>query len=85
MNGKLIPKAAVWLLLAAGLLLPVAICVVFGLAGLLGATGDAVGSFVLGWIARALGILWVLDLVVLLLAQAAASLLTRDEPPPPGD
>ncbi len=80
MNGKLIPKAALWLPLAAGFLLPVAICVILGLAGLLGATGDAAGSFVLGWIARGLGILWVLDLVVLLLVQAAASLLTRDEP-----
>lgn len=85
MNGKLIPKAAIWLFLAAGLLLPVAICVILALAGLLGATGDATGSFVLGWIARALGILWVLDLIVLLLVQAAASLLTRDEPPPPAD
>lgn len=81
MNRQLIPKAAVWLLLAAGLLLPVAICVVLGLAGLLTATGDAAGSFVLGWIARALGILWVFDLVILVLAQAAESLLNRGEPP----
>ena len=81
MNGKSTPKPLLWALLATGLLLPVAICVILGLAGLLSATGDDVGAFVLGWIARGLGILWVLDLVFLLLIQAAATLLTREDPP----
>lgn len=86
MNGKLVPKALLWVLLGVGLLLPVAVCVVLGLAGLLAATGDAPGSFVLGWVARALGILWVLDLIALVLVLAAESLAGRVDPPepPPG-
>jgi len=81
MRGKLIPKAVVLALLAAGLVLPIAVCLVLALAGLLTATGDAAGSFVLGWIARGLGLLWVLDLICLVLALAAESLASGEDPP----
>jgi hypothetical protein len=70
-------------LLAVGLVSPIGICVLAGLAGLLEATGDAGGSLVVGWIARALAVMWVLDLICLVLALGMETLVDRDEPPGP--
>jgi len=65
-------------LMAAAVILPIAICIVMGVAALLGTMGDAVGGRVLGWIALAVGIFWSLDLVVLLLIQALVTLNDHD-------
>jgi fumarate reductase subunit D len=77
----MIPKPILWTLLAAGLVLPIVICLMLGLAGLLAATGDTGGSTSLVWVATGCGILWVLDLVCLLLALAVHSIGGRREPP----
>jgi len=85
MPNRVLPKSVLLVLLAVGIIAPIGICVLLGLAGLLGTTGDAPGSFVVGWIARALGVVWVLDLICLVLAQAVETLVNREEPPePPG-
>ena len=81
MRSKLVPR---WLLLAlicAAIVLPVALCVVAAVAALLIATGDSLAGGVLGWIGVALGIFWVVDLVVLIVAQGVMALDDRDEPP----
>jgi len=66
-------------LLAAGLLLPVAVTVAVGLAGLLGALGDAAGATVLRYVAVALGAAWTLVLVSLVLLQAFVTLSSGDD------
>lgn len=86
MPHRVVPKTLFLLLLGVGLVSPIAICVLAGLAGLLEATGDAVGSLVVAWIARALAVVWVLDLICLVLALAVEMLVDRDEPlEPPED
>jgi hypothetical protein len=54
--------------------LPMAIIVVLGVGYLLSAMGDASGGIVLDRIGLALGILWILDLIVLVIALATQSL-----------
>ena len=61
-------------LLAAGVLFPIAICVIYGVGALLTAMGDLSGGLVLSRISLSLAILWVLDLIVLLLFQGLNSL-----------
>lgn len=80
MSGPVVPKSALLALLAPALLLPIAICLLLALGGLSDSTGDATGALVLAWIARAVGVIWVLDLVSLLVLLAIDVLLRRDEP-----
>lgn len=61
-------------LLGGGVLLPIAICLVFGVGFLLSAMGDATGGAVMTRISLALAVLWVFDLIVLLLFQGLNSL-----------
>jgi hypothetical protein len=56
-------------MLAGGIVLPVAICVVAGVGILLTAMGDLSGGAVLKWIGAGIAILWVIDLVLLILLQ----------------
>ncbi len=65
------PNLRPWIasLLAAGILLPVAICIIFGVGAMLAAMGDLSGGAVLNRISLALSILWVLDLIALVLFQ----------------
>ncbi len=70
-------RSALLLLLVVALLLPVVICVVLGVGFLLQSLGDVAGSAVLGRIALALGIVWILDLIFLLVVQAVGHLLDR--------
>ena len=58
----------------AGILVPITLCVVLGVAALLAQMGDAAGGAVLYRIALAGGILWVVDLICLLLLLAIGSL-----------
>ncbi len=79
MQQPLIPHRAVLSLLATAILLPIVICVIFGVAALLQAMGDAVGGAVLYRIALGCGILWGIDLICLILVQSIRSLQGPDE------
>ena len=74
MNRPLIPNRIVLSLIAVAILLPITLCVVLGVAALLGQMGDAAGGAVLNRIALAGGILWAINLIFLLLALAVGSL-----------
>jgi hypothetical protein len=63
----------------AGILVPITLCVVLGVAALLSQMGDAVGGGVLYRIALAGGIFWVVDLICLLLLLAIGSLCGPNE------
>jgi len=70
----MIPRPIIAALLIAAILLPVTICVVFGVAALLHAMGDASGGMVLSRVALGLGIAWSVDLIALVLTLAANAL-----------
>jgi hypothetical protein len=74
MHEPLVPRRVVVSLVATAIVLPIALCVVLGVAALLGQMGDAAGGHVLYRIALAGGILWVVDLVCLVLGLALGSL-----------
>jgi hypothetical protein len=79
-------QSSVWqivlfLLLALAIVLLIGTVVLFGLAELLAALGDAAGSAALKYVALASGGLLVTDLICLVLAQAVNSLAETDEPP----
>jgi hypothetical protein len=57
-----------------GVLAPITLCVVLGVAALLTQMGDNTGGGVLYRIALAGGILWVVDLICLLLVLAIGSI-----------
>jgi hypothetical protein len=67
-------RRLVFPLLVAAILLPITICVVAGVAALLGAMGDDSGAGALRWIALAGGIVWVIDLVCLLVLLAISAI-----------
>lgn len=64
----MITRRSLNLLVTVGCLLPIALVIVLGVARLLAAMEDASGAMVLDRIALGVGIVWALDLVVLLLA-----------------
>ena len=66
-------------LLVAGLVLPIAICVVLALAFLLIAMDDPAGGRVLHYVALAGGIVWSVVLVALVLVQAIHALGQSDD------
>jgi hypothetical protein len=80
MNHPLIPSRILVALLLAGILLPITLCVIWGVATLLVQMGDSAGGIVLYRIALGGGILWVVDLILLVLALAIGSLHGPDEP-----
>jgi hypothetical protein len=59
------------------LVLPIALCVILGLARLLAAMGDAAGAGVADRLALAGGVIWLLLLIAMIIVQA---LLTLDAP-----
>jgi hypothetical protein len=83
MQNPIIPHRFVLTLIVATILLPIAICVVLGVAALLEAMGDSLGGATLQRIALAGGIFWIIDLICLLLVLAIASLRGPDEPDEP--
>lgn len=83
MHKPLIPHRIVVTLIAVTLLLPITICVVFGVSALLDAMGDIAGGVVLHRIALGFGILWVVDLICLLVVLAIGTLRGPDEPDEP--
>jgi hypothetical protein len=80
MHRPIIPQPVVLGLITTAILLPIIICVVIGVAALLGAMGDSLGGAVLYRIALGCGVLWVVDLICLLVVVAIEALGNRDEP-----
>jgi hypothetical protein len=80
MQHPLIPPRFLVVLLLSGILLPITLCVVLGVAALLVQMGDSAGGGVLYRIALAGGILWVINLICLVLVLAIGSLRGPDEP-----
>jgi hypothetical protein len=80
MPPPLVPHRIVIALVVAAFLLPITICVIAGVAALLGGMGDVAGCAALHRVALGCGILWVIDLVCLLLVLATATLRGPDEP-----
>jgi hypothetical protein len=83
MHQPLIPNRVILALIATALVLPITICVVFGVAALLQAMGDASGGGVLNRTALGFGILWAVDLICLVLLLAIGSLRGPDGPDSP--
>jgi hypothetical protein len=83
MHRPLIPHRFLLALIAATLLLPITICVVFGVAALLRAMGDLAGGGVLLRIALGFGILWVIDMICLVLVLAIDTLRGPEPPDEP--
>ena len=79
MSRKPISAKAMFVLIAGGLVLPVAISVILALAALLAAMGDSAGAVVLRYVAMAIGIAWSIVLVCLVLVQGLNSLTDRDD------
>ncbi len=80
MQEPLVPRRLVLALIVAAILLPIMLCVVLGVAGLLNAMGDSLGGIVLHRIALAGGILWIIDLICLVLVLAIGAIRGPDEP-----
>ena len=80
MDRRSVPKPLIFFLVAAGVALPVAVCVCLAIGMLLRAMGDAVGGVVLTYVAWGFGGLWGVDLICLLLAAGINSLGDRDSP-----
>ena len=78
----MIPRRILAVLVVVALVLPVALCVLLGIARLLGAMGDAAGAAVLDRLGLAGGILWVIALIGLLLVLAIQAIAP---PGGPGD
>jgi hypothetical protein len=71
-------------LLSAALLLPVAICVILGVGHLLSAMQDTAAGTVLGHVALSLGVVWLIDLILLLVLHVVHT-LSDSEHRPDGD
>ncbi len=67
-------------LIGVGVVLPIAITVIAGVAAIMGGMGDAGGSRVLGYVASAAGIVWAIDLACLVLAHALNAVSDSDGP-----
>jgi hypothetical protein len=80
MHHPLIPSRFLVGLILSGILLPIALCVILGVAALLVQMGDTAGGGVLYRVALAGGILWIVNLVCLVLGLAVNSLRGPDEP-----
>jgi hypothetical protein len=81
MGNVVVSKSTIVRLLGGGVLLPIAIVLVVGVAGLLTAMQDLAGAVCLQRIALGLGVVWVFIAICLLLAVAANSLSDPQEPP----
>jgi len=80
MPQPLVPRRLVLALIVATTVLPIVLCVVLGVAGLLDAMGDSLGGIVLRRIALGGGILWTVELICLVLVLAIGAIRGPDEP-----
>jgi hypothetical protein len=75
------PSRALAPLVIAALALPIAVCVLVGVARLLTAMQDAAGGLVVDRIALAAGILWIVVLICLVIVLSIVALIRDREPP----
>ncbi len=80
MSRKSVFSLVLLALIVVGLVLPITICIVLGLASLLAAMGDDMGGKVLRYVALAGGVVWIVDLVGLIFVQAIRALDRSDDP-----
>jgi hypothetical protein len=69
-----IPRQIIASIIAGAIILPIAICLILGVSSLLSAMGDTSGGGVLRWVGLSCGMLWVLNLILLVLAISINSL-----------
>ena len=79
MSRKPVSSKVLLALIVAGLVLPMTICVVLGLASLLDAMSDFQGGKVLRYVALAGGVVWIVVLVSLIIVQAIHALGRSDD------
>jgi hypothetical protein len=79
MNQPPIPRQIVALAIAGAVIFPIAICLFLAVASLLSAMGDASGAWALRWVGLICGIVWVLDLILLVIALAINALSKPDD------
>ncbi len=75
----MIPRPLLSTLAVLAIGLPVVVVVLLAVAAVLGAMGDANGQLAVTWVGRGAGILWTIDLVLLLISLAIET-LCRDTP-----
>ena len=75
----MIPRPLLSTLAVLAVGLPIVVVVLLAVAAMLGAMGDANGQLVVTWVGCAAGILWTIDLVLLLIGLAIET-LGRDVP-----
>ncbi|MBN2477438.1 MAG: hypothetical protein JXB62_22725 [Pirellulales bacterium] len=78
MKRQWIPRWVVLLLIAGVLVLPIAMCVIWGVSVLLVAMGDTSGGSALRYIALGGAMLWVVALISLVVVQGLNSLVDAD-------
>lgn len=76
MDRLLIPRRIIALLIAGAIVFPIAICLIIAVSSLLVTMSDQLGGRVLLWIALGCGIVWILDLILLILS-ISINLLTQ--------
>ncbi len=69
-----IPQRFIALAIAGAIILPIAICLILAVSSLLSAMGDTLGGGAMRWIALGFGIIWALDLILLVLALSINAL-----------
>ncbi len=79
MDRPPIPRHTIALAIAGAIILPIAICLILAVASLLSAMGDAVGGGAMRWVALGCGIIWALDLILLVLALGVNALNAPDD------
>ena len=71
MDRPPIPRHSIALAIGGSNDLPIGICLILAVASLLSAMGDAVGGGAMRWVALGCGIIWCVDLILLVLALAS--------------
>ena len=79
MDRPPVPRHIIARAIAGAIIVPIAICLILAVASLLSAMGDTSGGGVLRWIALGCGIVWLLDLILLILALGVNALSEPDK------
>jgi hypothetical protein len=79
MDRPPIPRHTIALVISGAIILPIAICLILAVASLLSTMGDSVGGGVLRWIALGCGIIWAINLILLVLALSINTLTNPND------
>lgn len=77
----MIPRRYLGPLVLAAIALPIVICALIGIGRLLGAMADAGGALAVDRVALACGIVWIVDLLLLVIVMGINSLGGQEGPP----